>query len=259
MLRDAASLYRRYREDGYLYLRGVLDPDELLRLRAAYFARFGPGYLKTGTSAEDGIFSGHPDPGFGAHGVPGHPAHAFVRSEVFDRFTRNSPLSALSEILLQGPAELLPRRIVRHFSRGTRRASRAHTDFDYLSRGSDQFVTCWIPIGPCPLSTGGIIYLEGSHQIGPDAISMLRSVTDRPEDPRPISHDLDWVAHRLRRRWLWADYAVGDVAIHSPYTVHATLDTETEVMRLSTDIRFIRRGEMVDERWTHPWSGDDGS
>ncbi len=41
----------------------------------------------------------------------------------------------------------------------------------------------------------------------------------------------------------WADYQAGDVTIHSPHVVHASLDTTTDRMRLSADLRFLRRGE----------------
>ena len=42
-------LRKRYREDGYVLLRQVLDPAEVLRIRAGYFAAFPPEYFKAGT------------------------------------------------------------------------------------------------------------------------------------------------------------------------------------------------------------------
>jgi hypothetical protein len=67
------------------------------------------------------------------------------------------------------------------------------------------------------------------------------------------------VSEELDRRWLWTDYRAGDVAIHSPHVVHASLDTTTETMRMSADVRFLRRGEPADPRWQQPWAGDDGN
>ena len=67
------------------------------------------------------------------------------------------------------------------------------------------------------------------------------------------------MAGELGRRWLWADYQAGDVTIHSPHIVHASLDTTTDVMRLSADLRFLRRGEPADDRWLQAWAGDDGN
>jgi ectoine hydroxylase-related dioxygenase (phytanoyl-CoA dioxygenase family) len=67
------------------------------------------------------------------------------------------------------------------------------------------------------------------------------------------------VAERLGRRWRWADYQSGDVTVHSPHLVHASLDTTTDAMRLSADLRFLRRGQPADARWLVAWAGDDGN
>ncbi len=61
------------------------------------------------------------------------------------------------------------------------------------------------------------------------------------------------------RRWLWTDFRAGDLTVHSPHIVHASLDTTTEAMRLSADLRFQRTGETVDPRWTKAWAADDGA
>jgi hypothetical protein len=41
--------------------------------------------------------------------------------------------------------------------------------------------------------------------------------------------------------------------------VHASLDTTTDAMRLSADLRFLRRGQPADARWLVAWAGDDGN
>jgi ectoine hydroxylase-related dioxygenase (phytanoyl-CoA dioxygenase family) len=259
ILGDAGELRSRYREDGYLYLRGVLDRPTVMAVRQAYFSTFPAGYLRRGTQADEGVFSGHRPAGLPAHGVKGHPAHAFVRSAGFASFAADARLKELSAAVLGGPVDRLPRAIVRHFDRSSAMASRAHIDYSYLDRGSDQLLTMWIPLGDCPRATGGLVYLEGSHRVPLDRFGPLHSVTDRPADDRAISHDLAWVAGELGRRWLWADYQAGDVAIHSPYIVHASLDTITDTMRLSADLRFLRQGQRPDPRWLEAWAGDDGN
>jgi hypothetical protein len=256
---DPEALAVRYQEDGYLFLRGVLDRPGVLELRRAYFATFPPGYLREGTAPAEGIFSGRRPDDLPAHGVAGHPAFAYVRSAPFLSFVRDARLDALAVAILGGPVERLPRAIVRHFDRSSPVASRAHVDFSYLDRGSDRLLTMWIPLGDCPRPTGGLVYLEGSHREPRAAFDRLRSVTDRPGDSRAISHDLGWVATELGRRWLWADYRAGDVTVHSPHIVHASLDTTTDSMRLSADLRFLRRGEQPDGRWMQAWAGDDGN
>lgn len=258
LLDRPAELRRRLQEDGYVLLRSVLDRRQVLELRARYFAAFDPVLLAPGTGPQDGVFSGTHPYGLPDYGTAGHPAHAMVRSAAFDELTRDPGLRKVAEILLDGDVELLPRRILRHFDRLSGKASRAHVDYDYMDRGSDQLVTAWIPIGDCPVECGGLIYLEQSHGIPRERLDDLRPYTDRPDDLRPISNDLERTARALGGRWLWTDYRAGDVALHSPHTVHASLDDRSDVMRLSADIRFRRRDATPDDRWSGAWSADDG-
>ncbi|MCL2395857.1 MAG: phytanoyl-CoA dioxygenase family protein [Acidimicrobiaceae bacterium] len=258
LLADPVALRRRYAEDGYLYLRGVLDPALVLETRAAYFSRFDPGYLAEGTAVGDGVFSGRRPPELGAHGTVGHPAHGFVRSPEWRRLVEQPALASVASLILDGPCICLPRQIVRQFDRSSGRASRAHVDHTYLDQGRGDVTTLWIPLGDCPLETGPLVYLEGSHRLGADDLEGLRQVTDRPDDRRPLSHDLGWVSEQVGARWRWADFRAGDVAVHSPHIVHASLDVQSDRMRLSADIRFIRDDAEADPRWLVPWAGDDG-
>jgi hypothetical protein len=264
LLSDPAALRQRLRDDGYLRLRGVLDPADVWRLRGEYFAMFPAGYLKAGTDPGAGVFGGGPPPGLAAYGTAGHPAHEFVRGARFERFVAQPALAALAATLLGDgsprPAPVrAPRAILRHFDRLSGRSSRAHTDFDYMREGDDSVITMWIPVGDCPLESGGLVYLERSHTLTEERLAALRTVTDRPADGRPLSHDLGWVAHELDRRWLWTDYRAGDVAVHTSRIVHAALDTTTEAMRVSADIRFAASTERLDHRWLRTWSADDGT
>ncbi|MEU6742839.1 phytanoyl-CoA dioxygenase family protein [Streptosporangium sandarakinum] len=259
LLGDPEALRRRFREHGVLLLRGVLDPAAVVALREAYLSTVPPEMLHAGSSPAEGRFSGKEPEGLPGHGVAGHPAHAFVRSPRFAEFVDQPALSKLAETLLDGPCVRLRRSILRHFHRGSPRASRAHTDYAYMDRGTENLLTVWIPVGDCPLDNGPLVYLEDSHTAAPEQLDRLRERLDRPGDRRPLSHDLEWTARGLGRRWLWADYRAGDVAVHGPHIVHASLDTSSERMRVSVDIRFARSGETVDARWTKEWAGDDGA
>ncbi len=259
LLGDAAALHERYQRDGYLFLPGALDPSFVLAQRRGYFSQFDSSYLAPGTTATDGIFSGYRDPNLPSHGVDGHPAYAFVRTEGFTAFADDDRIADLARQVLGGSVQRLPRAIVRHFDRSSPRASRAHVDYSYLDGGSDELLTTWIPLGDCPRVSGGLIYLEGSHLMDRASFDVLRTVSDRPGDNRAISHDLAWVSEQLGRRWLWADYRAGDITVHSPHIIHGSLDTTSDAMRLSADFRFLRRGRRPDARWLTTWAGDDGN
>jgi len=258
-LGEPAELRRRLATEGYLHLPGVLDPEEVRGLRRDYFASFPPGSFAAGSDPDDGVPAADPPVPLPAYGVAGHPAHAFVRGERFRRFVDAPVLRELAASLLEGGVVRLPRAILRHFPGGSTRSSRAHTDHDYMDRGSGRVLTAWIPAGDCPVRGGGLVYLEDSKGVGQADLDALRAVTDRPGDTRPISHDLALVARRLGRRWLCADYRAGDVAVHTPWVVHAALDTATRRARVSVDVRFARRDAVLDERWDQPWTADDGA
>src|SRR5215471_12323857 len=79
-------------QDGYVLLRQVLDPAEVLRIRAEYFAAFPPEYFKAGTQPGEGVFSGTVPGGVPEYGVRGHPAYDFVRGPVYEAFAAQPAL-----------------------------------------------------------------------------------------------------------------------------------------------------------------------
>ncbi|MGA8261417.1 MAG: phytanoyl-CoA dioxygenase family protein [Arenicellales bacterium] len=249
---------RRYEDDGYVFLRGALPRDAVLDLRQAYLAMFPREFVRDG-DCRRGEFSGRLPRELPDHGLAGHPAYEFVRGDTFNAFADQPVLASIAETLLGGPAERIRRTPLRHFFRGRKAASRAHIDGAYIAGGTDDVVTLWIPLGDCPAEAGGLVYLDRSHRDIPvDEIAALDAPTNRPDDKRPITHDLKWMSEVTDRRWLIADYRAGDVVAHTPSIVHASLDTSTDLMRVSTDIRFIRAGSAHDPRWQEYWSADDG-
>lgn len=253
-----ADLRARYADDGYVLLKGALPAQTVWDLREAYFRLFESGFFKDG-DARRGVFSGREPDGLPAHGVAGHPAHAFVRSEMFRAFTSMPALRAIAEIFFAGPAAVIRRTPLRHFVPGRKRASRAHIDRTYIEGVAADLVTIWVPLGNCPVEAGSLLYLENSHHADVLEAAVRQSApTDRADDVRPITHDLKWLSDVTGRRWLAADYAAGDVVVHSPMVVHASTDPETDLMRVSTDVRFRRAGSPSDPRWHDDWSADDG-
>lgn len=259
LLAEPDLLRERYRKDGYVLLRQVLDPAEVMRVRAEYFAAFPAEYFKAGTRPGDGMFSGTAPASLPEYGVRGHPAYDFVRSPAYQSFATRPELAAVAAALLGGEVQLIRRKVLRHYDRASQQASRAHVDRAYQVVPAGDVVTLWVPLGDCPLDCGGLVYLSGSHEQTARQADSASPVTDRPDDPRPFSHDLAWTARELGGRWLWTDFQAGDVAAHCPDLVHASLDTVTDVMRLSTDIRFQRVQAPVDPRWTVDWAADDGA
>lgn len=253
----AATLRARYDEDGYVLLKGALPKDAVWDLREAYFRLFESGFFKDG-DARRGVFSGHSPTPLPPHGLAGHPAYTFVRSDAFRAFVDMPALRTIAETVFNGAAEAIRRTPLRHFVPGQKRSSRAHLDRTYIDGVAADVVTLWVPLGDCPLDAGGLIYLQGSHTDDVLENARAQAPTDRANDARPITHDLKWLADLSGRRWLSADYEAGDIVAHSPAIVHASTDSEIDLMRVSTDIRFRRAGSPSDPRWHDDWSADDG-
>jgi len=250
ILRDA------FANEGVLYFKRYLPRADVLDLRAGYFSLFDPEFLKSGTEPVDGIYSGKQLGSTQPYGTQGHPAWTFVRSEQYQTFVNQDALQKISARILGGPVRRLKRSPLRHFARGEGKPTPAHRDIEYLAEGTPHIVTVWIPIGDCPRESGGLIYLADSHKM--DIQQLRSSASPLAGKPNALTAELQELSESVDRPWLVADYQAGDIVIHCPTIVHASLPVTTEAMRVSTDIRFIRTSDAVDSKWTRDWSADDG-
>ena len=255
---ETGAARERLERDGYVLLRGLLPREQVLDMREEYLKLFPADFVQDG-DFRAGLYSGHMPEGLPRHGVDGHPAHDFVRGETFQRFADQPILHELSEALLGGPAKRIQRTPLRHFYKDQKTASRAHIDGSYIAGTPENILTLWVPLGDCPADVGGLVYLEDSHRdVSLADLRNSETPTDRPNDRRPITHDLKWMSDVTKKRWLVTDYQAGDVIAHTPDIVHASLDPMRDMMRISTDIRFIKTDSTCDPRWKQYWSADDG-
>jgi ectoine hydroxylase-related dioxygenase (phytanoyl-CoA dioxygenase family) len=257
---DRSALQRRLQDDGYLFVRGALDPDDVIDFRRYYFdALAGTGL--TGDERDH----------HGALGVATDP-RVLDREELRRRLFREIVPGRAYEAFCIQPAIrnwyawflgeepfLHKRRIIRHIGPGENgigTATQAHYDLLYLRGGSDRVLSSWVPLGDCPVELGGLTYLEGSHhRVRADEAD---STSKRPA--ASITADLPGLADDHDARWLLADYQAGDMVVHTAHTIHAALDNvDTEgTVRLSTDIRYQRSDDPIDGRWQNFWHDRDG-
>jgi ectoine hydroxylase-related dioxygenase (phytanoyl-CoA dioxygenase family) len=229
-------------EDGYLYLPGLLERDQVLDVQ-----RLVTGRLAAGGDRQS--------------------SHELARD--------NAPLAgllytgrmvAMFEKLLDGP--------IKHFDYtwfravpGGGQGTYPHCDIVYMGRGTFNLFTAWTPIGDIPLEVGGLMVLEYSHrQVATLANYLQRDVdvycTNRQDAPDIESGAKTWqdwdgrlsgdpvsLRAKLGGRWLSADYQAGDVLVFGMATVHASLDNRSDRFRLSSDSRYQLASEPADERW----------
>ena len=254
---DREKLWDRLRKDGYLYLKGFLPSDDVTGFREYYFSTMSAAGLgSTEHSPRDGIDGG------------GSLDLGTMRSLLFNTIVPSSTYGAITghpmivswfRWFLGDDVHLHKRKIIRHVrpgESGIGTATQAHYDLVYLREGTDRVLSMWIPLGDCPVSMGGLTYLEGSHirVLRDEASGQLR----RPA--ASITADLPGLADQYDSRWLVADYEAGDVMVHSAHIIHAGTDNvdENSRIRLSTDIRYQRLSEPIDWRWQNHWRDDDG-
>jgi ectoine hydroxylase-related dioxygenase (phytanoyl-CoA dioxygenase family) len=247
---DLDALWARLRRDGYLFLTGFLDPELVTEFRRFYFE----------TLRETGIIDADADPLLALSGA-GEIDRAAFRRILYDRIVPSPEYEAVVKSrrveewfrwLLEDDVTLHRRRVLRHTrpgEGGIGTATQAHYDLVYLREGTDRVLSMWIPLGDCPTSRGGLTYLERSHH---RVLQQEREGT-LPTPVASITADLPGLADAHDERWLIADYAAGDVVVHSAHIVHAALDNVDPdgIMRLSTDIRYQRISEPIDWRWEH--------
>lgn len=262
---DAEAMRRRMQEDGYLFLPGCLDREEVLDARRELCRRLAEmGHLAKGTDPMDAVSSGTWK-------------YAFMPSLA----KANPPLM---KVLYQGKMMEIFRRFlggdVRHFDFtwirvvAPGKGTASHCDSVYMNRGTLNLYTAWTPIGDIPFEHGGLMVLEGSNNhkrlretycMGDvDSYCTNRSpIIGHDGKPRPkegwLTKNPVQLRNSLGGRWLTSEYRAGDVLIFSIFTVHASIDNQSDRIRLSTDTRYQLASESADERWIGAAPGAHGT
>ena len=187
------ELYLRYNTDGYVLLKGLLPPEDVLAAREAYFRSLAPsGVLKPGTAPKDGIFdpSANPGdyPGIGAGSIKNAKPGSTDRSAIFvDAALKahtepwyigsddgsvqgfcNHPVlrSFISRFTGWGDDTLGVRRTLLRNNTPGNKAIGVHYDQSFMRHGEPTAVTAWVPIGEIHIDGGGLIYLEDGDKLG---------------------------------------------------------------------------------------------
>ncbi|KAF9701056.1 hypothetical protein EKO04_000116 [Ascochyta lentis] len=286
----------RYNEDGYVYLKGLLPKEDVLKAREEYFNMLSPsGVLKPGTQPVEGIFdpeknpANYPGIGAGAAGGNGRPGEDTAKNFVDlalqahyadwykEKFCKHPALKDfIARMTGWGEENTLPvrRSLLRNNTPGNK-AIGVHYDQIFLRYGEPTSVTAWVPMGDVSLTGGGLIYLENGHTLGQEveadftAKAKASGLTDEEAkyafNQNMLSTGL--LADGAReysdtfdRKWLVTSYEAGDVVLHTPFAIHAsTMNYDpNNVIRVGTDLRFVDSSKPWDKRWDKDYSFNDG-
>ncbi|KAI0886437.1 uncharacterized protein GGS22DRAFT_179313 [Annulohypoxylon maeteangense] len=288
------ELRQRLERDGYLFLKGLIPRDDVLKAREDYFTYLAPsGVLAPGTLPVDGIFDDKNDrldyPGMvsaGSTDANGRPRgglfvdlalKAHAEPWYKDGFCKHPALhSFIAKITGWGDENTLglTRSLLRN-NTPHNKAIGVHYDQIFLRHGEDTSMTAWVPMGDIALDGGGLIYLENGHTLGQEIESgfyeKARQTGLTDEEAKNafnknmmggglIADGAKEFATAHARRWLVTDYQAGDVVLHTPYMIHAsTINKDPKnVIRLGTDLRFVDSSRSYDKRWTNVYAFGDG-
>ena len=237
-LNDGPELRRRLDDDGYVFIRKLVDPAPLwdLRLQMLEVLRDG-GWLQPGTNLIDGIADvskkcAEGDPEY----IPVY--HKVQRLEAFHRMGHAPSILALMERIIGETVLPHPAKVARlWFPQNTLHTTPAHQDFVHFQGAYDTY-TCWMPIGDCPIELGPLAVLAGSHRSG--------EIYDHhfALGAGGLAVDTD----KLQGQWLSNDFAIGDALIFPSRTVHQALPNVTaDRMRISLDNRYQAQSQPIAE------------
>ena len=212
---DQAVLGRRLAQDGYLFFRRLLRPEDVQAAFDSVHAELSlggwtdlgrqlPGFRRPAAVRE-----ALADPSF----------RAALASRGLNRLAYLPPLRGLVRLILGAGAFCYPVKVLRVVypeRRGAVTRSRyVHQDFGIS--GVQDMLTTWLPLMDIPPQLGGLALRPGSHLGPPQRPRLLR-----PDEPG----------------WATTDFGTGDVLLFHCLTAHAALPNHADRIRVSADFRW---------------------
>ncbi len=237
-LNEPEELRRRIDRDGYMFFRGLLDPEVVWNLRVRVLEVLRErGWLKAGTELVDGIADTskicvEPEPQY--LDVYNH----VLKLEAFNRLAHQPAILRLMETLIEETVLVHPMKISRLiFPQNTAFSTPPHQDFVPIQGTTDTY-TCWIPLGDCPREHGGLTVRAGSHERGVYELHLTRGLGGMAMDIDKVPGD-----------WVTTDYRLGDALVFHSLTVHKALPNQSpDRFRLSVDYRFSPSSQPIVEK-----------
>lgn len=265
------ALRQRFQDDGYLFLRDFHDRDRVLEARSNVTEKMEKeGILDPNYPSMEGVLKGGVETAFKPEYTKDNPA-------MMDLLYGERMVDFYTNFFEEE---------IRHYDYtwfravGKGKGTNPHCDLPYMGRGTHKHMTCWTPFGDISYEIGGLMILENSqnrHDLTGNYVT--RDVDAYCENkPRQVekakkeewvftgtlSHDPVMLRNKFGGRWLVSEYRAGDILTFGMNMVHASLDNQTNYARLSSDSRYQKASEPIDERWIgenppgHKWAGKRG-
>jgi ectoine hydroxylase-related dioxygenase (phytanoyl-CoA dioxygenase family) len=245
LLEDSEALRARFDEDGYVFVKGVVDKDLLRDVRSRIAAICAAhGWFEPGTDPVDAITRSQP-------WVEGEERYFEVydevqRLEAFHGVPHHPTVRSLMTALLGDSAFPHPLSIARlAFPSNEAWSTPPHQDYPN-NQGTENLYACWMPLGDCPVELGGLAVLPGSHRLGMAPLEFALGPGHRRAKLDERFEQIGWAG---------GDFELGDAIVFHSLTVHRALPNTMNRMRLSVDYRFQREGEALTAGCLEPHFG----
>ena len=262
MLNDMAAMRRHLSEKGYVYLPQFHDRERVLDARRVVIDRLASG----------GVLDERFDPMQGILREGGR-APGFAGGVLKDLFPNG--WEKLHDVLYTGRMMNFFRDLhneqheeeVVHYDFTWLRlvnpgpSTAMHADVVYMGRGTNNLHTVWTPWGDNGFDLGGLVLLEGSNRRADkldrywhtDVDAFCENKEDKSDNWNKgggwIEGSLKQLRDTLGGRWVTADYRAGDIVVFHVNTVHGGTDNQSNKVRISSDTRFQKKADAIDERW----------
>ncbi len=235
---ESGALRAEMAERGYLFFRGLVPAEDVLRVRRATLAFCAEaGWLDEAHGLDAGVVRAGQPPL-----TEGMPAYMAVYRRVlhqpdFYAFPEHPALRGVAGALLGDGLLVHPRRIGRiTFPNYQEATTPAHQDHFYI-RGAVETYSCWTPLGDCPEALGGLAVAPGTHRLG---------YLEHTEHHRGAVGGRG-VPTSSVETWHTADFRAGDALFFHAFTIHKALpNLSADRLRLSTDNRYQRAADEID-------------
>ncbi len=247
---DPVELRHRIADEGYLFFKRLQDPDKLRSLRREMLTVMQQGgWVVAGTDPIDGIAN------IAAQCTEGDLRytdvyHEVYKLEAFHRAAHAPEIMEMVEKIMGRSIMPHPQKIARlWFPKYTEHTTPIHQDFVHF-QGNFENLTCWAPVGDCPIELGGLAVLPGSHKVN----HVLDHHFSLGAGGLCVDTEEEAKTHQeLDVAWHTTNYKIGDTLIFPALTIHKALPNYTEdKLRVSLDNRYQAVGDPIADHMLDP-------
>jgi len=250
-----ALLQKRFEDDGYLFIRGLLDRETVLKARSFLLEDMASqgGILDPGRDMTEGVLLERCGLGCvpfleGRNKTTHHPlVRDVLESPSLSNFFSNYIFGGRNTLTFDYKwLRVMP----------NDKFTGAHVDNVYMSRGSPSLVTTWIPFGDTEMEMGTLCVLQGSHKLNGPFGKFHQTYGNFDTEANPGFKGTGWftedpaeVTTKFGGQWRSEDFKAGDIIMFGMRTVHMSSVNTTNKARISCDVRWQPASDPVDSRY----------